>query len=672
MGISACGGRATSSSSEAPVAGSSAVMPTAGAGNSGGNGGVGGGAGASSLSTNPPSPEESAHWTWSSCGTIEASSPATMAALSADEARVAVVNQIGAITIYDTSDGAPLLVLHPGIAPAAIAFSPDGGALGVTGQGTTELLPVTVAPDPPSLEQVSGQPCASERIGFSLDGKYVLTYGADAPACVWRMDNGRRVSRSSVTTRSAAVRGEALVSVGVSADGFHFTIVTRDFAGTQLLEQEIEMPPTGPAEGAWLSPAGDRVVTLGSFAQMFDVDRGSSMRSTREAHDVAFDYRGTLTRFGDGVFDTRLGKIVREVGNADAEVSPFSDAVTPVALSSDATQELVLSEGNAALRRIDTTSFVLVFAGPTQRREEHSKVGVSDLAISGDGSLLVLQGQGWYAFGLRVAEKFEASSLAWWATAPEAPWVSDLSADGKWLAVSGDNRVLVDAADGHVQWPLVLPPPSAACFGSQLRLSPSGKWAAGESYGKTIDVFAVSAEASEFPTPLVSLPAAGCLAAVAFSRDESLMATSGPELYATDDHDSDWKLRWTARAGDAGHGADDFDSVLNEVRFSPDQQSLLVSRCPPTGDDCIAKLHSVADGSVSRELPELTAPHPAFSSEGHWLVSGSTLLHLPSGKVVSLAAPSSSASIATAIFAPNGDIIAGFDDLSVTRYCRSQ
>jgi hypothetical protein len=58
--------------------------------------------------------------------------------------------------------------------------------------------------------------------------------------------------------------------------------------------------------------------------------------------------------------------------------------------------------------------------------------------------------------------------------------------------------------------------------------------------------------------------------------------------------------------------------------------------------------------------------HPRFSSDGHWIVAAGTLLHLPSGETRAF-----DANATEALFAPNGDVIAGETDGSLVRFCRS-
>jgi hypothetical protein len=58
--------------------------------------------------------------------------------------------------------------------------------------------------------------------------------------------------------------------------------------------------------------------------------------------------------------------------------------------------------------------------------------------------------------------------------------------------------------------------------------------------------------------------------------------------------------------------------------------------------------------------------HLSVSAEGQWLALGGKLLHTPSGEQRTFDEMASEA-----IFAPNGDIIAGERDGSLVRFCRS-
>jgi hypothetical protein len=164
---------------------------------------------------------------------------------------------------------------------------------------------------------------------------------------------------------------------------------------------------------------------------------------------------------------------------------------------------------------------------------------------------------------------------------------------------------------------------------------------------------------------VVQLPA-GC-EAVAFSRDERLMATSGAALYQTAPTADGWRQLW---AFDVPKPTEDapFAWWANDVAFSPDETQVLVSQCISRGACEAPVLLSAQTGALLRHLPELQAPHPSFSPDGSWVVAGGTLLHLASGDVRTL---DPTAQPTVALFTPEGDIITGSADDVLTRYCRS-
>ena len=193
-------------------------------------------------------------------------------------------------------------------------------------------------------------------------------------------------------------------------------------------------------------------------------------------------------------------------------------------------------------------------------------------------------------------------------------------------------------------------------------------WLAGNNYTRVLDVFDVrDLSRGTPPVPLVHLPA-GC-DAVAFSRDDRLMATSGAALYRTAPNADGWRKLWSAVVPAPPDNDGITDGLANDVSFSPDERQLLVSRCTETSAGCVVSLLSVDTGAVLRGLPELQSAHPSFSPEGSWIVAGGTLLHLPSGDVRKL---DPDLATTTALFTPDGDIIAGSADDVLTRYCRSR
>ena len=258
---------------------------------------------------------------------------------------------------------------------------------------------------------------------------------------------------------------------------------------------------------------------------------------------------------------------------------------------------------------------------------------IDHLALSRDGSLLVSNVLAFAAFAFEVAPRFGDSRVAWSASL-EVNLEVDVSADGKTVALAGDGRALYGGVDGRFVWQS--PPPPAAvgpdiCLPIRMRFSPKMTWLAGNNYSRVLEVFDVrDLSGGTPPAPLVQL-AAGC-DAVAFSRDERLMATSGGALYRTAPGADGWLKLWSVAVPTPPKDNNLIsDGWANDVSFSPDETQLLVSRCTQTS--CRLNLLSVETGAIARGLPELQAPHPSFSPDGSWIVAGGTLLHLPSGDV---------------------------------------
>jgi hypothetical protein len=276
------------------------------------------------------------------------------------------------------------------------------------------------------------------------------------------------------------------------------------------------------------------------------------------------------------------------------------------------------------------------------------------------------------AFGLQLAPRFADSKVVWGASV-EINLEVDVSADGKTVAVMGDGRVLYAGADGRIVWPTPLTPPPPdisfpACLPVRLRFSPQMTWLAGNNYTRVLDVFDVrDLSRGTPPVPVLHLPA-GC-DAIAFSRDERLMATSGAALYQTAPNADGWRKKWSAVVPAPPEDSLITAGVASDVSFSPDERQLLVSRCAQPSGGCMVSLLGVETGQVLRARPELQSPHPSFSPEGSWIVAGGTLLHLPSGDVRTL---DLALATTTALFTPDGDIIAGSADDILTRYCRSR
>jgi len=641
-----------------------------------GTGGSSGGTGGVALD-----PAQTATWDWKPCGTL-APAPADVATvMSPDGKSVAVLDEGHGVRVHPLLD--PGHVEAVGTADFLVYASDSTLYLGtveaLAGGSQSFLLQPTRA-GVPSLrfEPPRGVSCGFAAAAFSGDGVRFMVN--DGPAqqghtCVW---NKARQEWLGTLDGGQAFRGSNVVSLGCDG-GFHIT--TRSPDGTVLSTVVLESAPHYCPSVARISPTGDRVATTvpgsatdieSARAVLWDAESGKRLASVSSERwiaaggpDSVFSPSGDRVFLGDSIVSTKDG-------------SRLADAGIPWEVSGP----LVLSpDGRTAVSRpkyVDTDRSRATLIGVADKRTVQllgapprsilaGRQAISDLALSANGNLLLFQIFAESAFAVRVAPRF-ADSAVLWPMRSDLGMAVDVDAAGVLATATGDVRTLYRVADGHMLWDSIPPPgmdASQPCAAPQLRLSPSGRWAAGAGYVGGMEVFPT---ASATPwTRLVGLPS-GCQDKAVFSPDERLMATSVPALYRTGDRADDWETLWSKEPALLPRSSDDytFDQWGQEVRFSPDLTKLLVSRCQKW--TCQARLYAVADGAELADLPALTSPHPSFSPEGHWLVAGGTLLHLPSGTVRSL---DPAGNTAVAIFTPNGDIIGGSSDQTLTRYCRS-
>jgi WD40 repeat protein len=602
----------------------------------------------------PVDPQISRAWTWQPCGTI-ASDGADLAALFDREGNIAVLGARG-VRLYDaagalrgaTSGPANFLVSAPDGAPLEGTIEPSGIVMKPIGSPTARF---TFAPAPIGT--------CGKTFAFSVDGDYLFTFG-QGTTCIWRTSTQAFVG--SVPTSSAvAVRGDGVITLEES--GQTTDVVTRDFTGRESARLKLER--TGPA---FLSPSGDRLVMAGT---LWDLDRMTAVPWTANAASfwtpASFSPAGDLVLVGDGLFRTADGARLATVDESSRLVR-----AREVVLSPDGRRAVSIEFGRANVMDVSSLGIAAVLGPPPLPEAPQPARPINHLALSRDGSLLVSNVLSFAAFGFKVAPRFADSRVVWGA-AVEINLEVDVSADGKTVAVAGDGRVLYGGVDGRIIWPSPPPPPPPdvgvdICLPVRLRFSPKMTWLAGNNYTRVLDVFDVrDLSRGAPPVPLVHLPA-GC-DAVAFSRDERLMATSGAALYQTASKADGWRKLWSAVV--PAPPEDDFitHGLANDVSFSPDEAQLLVSRCTGSSPACVVSLLSADTGAVLRGLPELQSAHPSFSPDGSWIVAGGTLLHLPSGDVRML---DPDLTTTTALFTPDGDIIAGSADDVLTRYCRSR
>jgi hypothetical protein len=660
-----CGGRASRSGAAGGTVGSEMSGGRAGAqgpssGGSAGNTENGGAAGESGGGADenggapddgpppPVDPEVSRAWAWHPCGQLQPAA-ADRAALFDASGRIVV---LGATTVrvhaatgerVDAAEMVPadFLLAAPGGQVLSGRFTATGIALTSIGEGA----PSIVLPTPPVA-------CGSQ-FSMSPDGAYVLAADPGL-GCAWRVSDSSYLGR--IEADQVSIRNEGFVSV--ERTGPSNNIVLRDFAGRELSRREL-------GEGSiTLSPAGDRAV-VGS--DLIDLDTGDviawDVPPASGSSEPLFSPRGEMVLIGDGVFSAADG--VRHF-RLDPEGRLARRGGDWTALSADGSRAVSSGVGRATVLDAEAKGVRAVLGPPPPLDPTRGNQGTSDLAISRDGSLLLHNLRGFAAFGIRVAPSFSDSQVLW-DVRVEINLSVEVSTDGRLAAVGGDGRAIYDARDGQVVWDASPPPPEVPeqiCLLDRLRFSPKATWLAGSDYSRKLQIFPVNG--AKPWEPLLELPA-NC-DAPAFSRDERLMATSAAALYRTGAASIDWEQVWSSPF--PVPDSPNFDYGPKDVQFSPDSTQLLVSRCNDLNGPCTTTLLSVATGAISRQVPELTGPHPSFSPEGSWIVAANQLLHLPSGEVRSLGAEADPSS--PSIFTPSGDIIAGSASGALTLYCRDR
>jgi hypothetical protein len=252
------------------------------------------------------------------------------------------------------------------------------------------------------------------------------------------------------------------------------------------------------------------------------------------------------------------------------------------------------------------------------------------LALSQDGSVL-LSNFGGLVIGWRVGEPFESSRPSLWTTSTEGGLNVAISPDGRLGTVSGDLRLVFDTATGNTISTLELRVPGdPACFGSELNFSPDGRFLAGKNWTPVVDVFD-----TETFSLMGQFKTAGCAQGIAFSADSGRIV-----------------------APDGSASIERLPHSVTPSRFSRPEEDVWTS------------LTRAPDGSFVEASCPLSACRGRrldISDEGHWHVRAGNLRHVPSGEERVFDSRATEA-----VFAPNGDIIAGEDDASLVRFCRSE
>lgn len=597
-------------------------------------------------------PEVSAGYSWSECGRIEAGMTAVTGQYTPDESLL-ILEAGGRLVLYPGDSGTAITLLPPSDgASGALSLSADGRRLytrdGIyasamegepIGANTTAItLLATLAP--------STLPCSAE-LSFSSDASLVLGAGIES-VCIWETETGALRSEFPTVARDRGASDVALLGQD-SVVLFRFPEVFRYSLDGELLTQVTAIALSGN-ESLWAAQfTPDGQVLLFDYypdrpsasATLVAIETETGAELWRRPFAAPSNSSFAISSDGTVVVQDR-GPVLR-IADGEQVGSDVSAMAWPVPVVGPA--------GRRRLLRLELLGSWDLLEGKPLRLFGSHQERIRDLDISHDGRYLASHGRRAAVWRLDD-EDFSQSVPLLDGAAPDDSWNVAISSDGRTLAVSGDNLAFF-RLDGS--WRGADAPAGApiSCLSADWAFSPTGAWAAGTNYGqevKVIDALTLESRAV--------LPASSCQSGVAFSPDGTMLATARLELFDT----ATWsRLRGPMVQPEA------LEIGERAVRFSPDGATLVITRCSDrSGGGCRSGRYDVSTGLLLEEAAGLSGRHARYSPEGHWLLSGNHLLHVPTGRLVEYAPDA-----LVALFAPNGDIIAGESDGSLVRYCQA-
>ncbi len=273
-------------------------------------------------------------------------------ALSPDGRRIAINTlATGGLYVYDTATGR--LIARNELAHASpisgIAYSGDGLKL-ATGDtvGTIKVWadPEKLSANSTPLRTLKGHQGAIVSVGFSSDGKRLLSTSADRTARVWDMDNAipaiRMLERSGP---SLVVRYSPDGQLIAAAAG---TSIRLWDAGTGRLVRELSAGGMGRVEALAFSPTDQRLLAVGCGGQagvphvaLWDIDAGTELPplsgATEEPNFWVGDDIGAI---GALAFSPDGKYLVAGFGSRRWTPSPHEDA-NPIRVWDLATRRLI-------------------------------------------------------------------------------------------------------------------------------------------------------------------------------------------------------------------------------------------------------------------------------------------------------------------------------------------
>lgn len=584
-------------------------------------------------------------WRWSECGRLPPQDPPLQVAFAAQD-NVLVFQQSGRVS--DPLVGvvhSPLA--HPSTAPGAACLSPNG--LMLTDRTETSWRFWYAGQSSASRElPLPAEPCGP-RLGYTADGRHLLAFG-EGSACVVDAQTGDVAARVAAPATSLGWHdGKLIMPFGNQG----VTSFDADGQSVVTLLEPLGLPRQEPSaadepfDSTVISPAGDRVAvhSRGYGFGLYDAQTGALLVAypidTAHSFRPVFSLNGVYLLLGDRVLRAADGEVVFEPPGLPSgfEAAALANNGKKLALmrkTADGREGTVLHVDSKSGRSM------LIAGG-------HNKPVLS-VAVSPDGTQLVTT-TGETLLGWSNVAGFKVA----WSADAGLELNARYSADGSLIAVSSDKPQVLSADGATVFRPEIAPITSGCKSVQTLAFSPDGRWVARSGLGTT-DIF----EQGTW-NHVTQLESKGCFVSAAFSPDSRYLMTSIPELFETDG----WTQVW------------DTDVVVDgapnayDVAFLPHGREFISSACAFGRNEapytlCFDRLFSVGGRLVER-LNGLGS-WPSFAADGDWIIAANTAMYRRTWRPeVFFATPNVTAST----FTPDGDIIAGTQDGSLLRLCRS-
>lgn len=622
------------------------------------------------IPSEPVASEVSRRFDWQECGKLETIPVDELvdSMFTPDGKRLVALFSDGSVLTFDLSTDSPLAPgrLRPaGDQPvSAIAVSPDGTLLA---EVSDSILLRRMSDGSVAREFEPADPeCWGTHVVFSSSGDRFAVYGGESEGCVFQVSDGNLLLRLLPNLGSAAFHGRVILATGCDDNDQYFCAFNAG-DGLALRTMGIEAMAVSRISRPVISPAGDSIATAAVLRPRPDDDiedvwaiwntTDGSLRfsiadpnaNSSDYGDPLFSQTGEFVLLGNGVYRSDDGRRVHE----SVVETPGTLLAHPKTLSLSPDGSLIATSELSVLD-VETGKVVRML----RRHATHSELfpdvspAIKDLDISAGGDLLVTSAID--VLGWRLATDFEASQTLWASLPPDA--AVRVSEDGHFAALSGAlfpwltgvTRTVLDMQTSRVLWQdsSDVLENAAPCLGTEFAFSPDSRLIAGKGAGTTLDVYD-----TEGFSLVTRLPTGSCAQGVQFSADGAWLHTPDASF-------------------ETGTWPPPVQREFWQQDSEPEHVYLELS---PTGSKLVT---SCADGCRSAldeaPLPELDTEgqhprHPRFSTDGHWIVSGGTLLHVPSGDVRIY-----NEDVSEALFTPGGDIIAGDRDANILRYCRHE